>query len=232
MLIRSAIGFGDALFGIPLLALRIPLREVVPLELLLSITVASIIVMQDWEKIHLRSTGWLLAPTLAGLPLGVLLLTSNHEGPAKAALAVLIIGFAAYSLFGRSRLVLHSDRRVWMLTCGFSAGILAGAFGMGGPPVVIYGSLRRWPQQQFRATLQGYFLMAGLFTIAGFWAAGLWSSAVLHYYVLSLPVALLALFVGKAIHNRLGGEAFMRFVYLGLGAIGVMLLVQVIGGHS
>lgn len=229
--IRSAIGFGDALFGIPLLALRVPLRQVVPFALMLSVTVACLILAQDWKKVHLRSTSWLLLPMAAGLPLGLLLLTRRHEGPAKIALAVLIIGFAAYSLFARNALVLHSDRRIWLVISGFCGGILGGAFGMSGPPVVIYGSLRRWPPQQFRATLQGYFLPAGLITLAGYWAAGLMVPAVFRDYLYSLPVALVALYLGRVAHHRLSGPAFMRFVYVGLAAIGVMLLVQSAAGH-
>jgi hypothetical protein len=31
---------------------------------------------------------------------------------------------------------------------------------MNGPPLVIYGALRRWTPERFRATLQGYFLPA------------------------------------------------------------------------
>lgn len=228
MLIRSAIGFGDALFGIPLLALRMPLRQVVPFALLLSVTVAAIMVAQDWKKIHLRSTGWMLLPTLAGLPLGLLLLTGKHEGPAKGLLALIILGFALYSLLGGDRLVLHSDRKAWMLVCGFIAGILGGAYAMSGPPVVIYGTLRRWSPQHFRATLQGYFLPISVLLIASYWRAGLWVPAVVHNYLLALPVALVALLLGRAVNHRLSGHAHLRYVYLGLAGVGTMLLIQVL----
>lgn len=232
MLIRSAVGFGDALIGIPLLALRLPLREAVPFALLLSITMAAVILAQDWKHMHLRSTGWLLLPMLAGLPLGLLLLAGRHQGGAKALLAVVILAFAAYSLFGRNRLVLHSDRRIWLLLSGFCAGILSGAFGISGPPVVIYGSLRRWHARQFRATMQGFLLPAGAIALAGYWIAGLWVPAALRYYLLSLPVALAALFLGRAIHLRLSGGNFMRLVYVGLAAIGAMLLFQAVSGRA
>lgn len=230
--IRSAVGFGDALFGIPLLVLRIPLREVVPLALLLSVTVAAIIVAQDRKHIHVRSTGWLLAPTLLGLPLGILLLTRRHEEPAKIALAVLIIAFSVYSLLSRNALVLRSDSRVWLLISGFCGGVLGGAYAMSGPPVVIYGSLRGWQPQQFRATLQGYFLFTSLILLATYWVAGLIVPAVVHYYFYAFPVALLALILGRAVHHRLSSQVYMRYVYLGLIAIGIMLMYQTVAGRS
>ena len=70
-LIRSALGFGEALFAVPLLALLLPLRVTAPLAVLLSITIAGMIVIQDWQKIHLRSTGWLVLASLFGIPLGL-----------------------------------------------------------------------------------------------------------------------------------------------------------------
>ena len=87
-LIRSVFGFGEALVAVPLLALRVPVHVAAPLAVLVSITVAGVIVAQDWRKIHVRSTGWLLFPTLFGIPLGLLLLTSGNHRLVKAALAL------------------------------------------------------------------------------------------------------------------------------------------------
>jgi hypothetical protein len=49
-LIRSAFGLGEALVAVPLLAFCIPLNVAAPLAVLVSITIAGIVVMQDWEK--------------------------------------------------------------------------------------------------------------------------------------------------------------------------------------
>src|SRR5690348_10075508 len=78
-LIRSAFGFGEALVAVPLLALLIPVEVAVPLAVLLSITVAAVVVLQDWHKVHVRSAGRLVLATLAGIPLGLLLLTAVEE---------------------------------------------------------------------------------------------------------------------------------------------------------
>lgn len=229
-LIRSAFGFGEALIAVPLLAFCMPLRVAAPLAVLLSITVAAIVVVQDWRKIHVRSAGWLILSTVAGIPLGLWILTNPHQRVVKAALAVLIVLFSAYSLLAGGLPVLHRDSRKWLLGCGFCAGVLGGAYGMNGPPLVLYGSLRRWPPQRFRATLQAYFLPASLLSMMGFWRAGLWGHAVSHDYLLSLPAMAPAVLLGRWINHRLPTEAFLRYVYIGLGCIGVLLLVQSIRG--
>src|SRR5215213_9569989 len=75
-LVRSAFGFGEALVAVPLLALLIPVPVAVPVATLLSITVAGLILAQDWRKVHTRSAWWLTVPPLFGIPLGLYVLTA------------------------------------------------------------------------------------------------------------------------------------------------------------
>lgn len=198
--------------------------------MLVSITIAAIVVVQDWKHIHLHSTGWLVFSTLFGIPLGLFLLTSSHQRVVKGALGIIILGFSIYSLAGRAPLELKRDNRAWLLACGFCAGVLGGAYGMNGPPLVIYGAMRRWSAQHFRATLQGYFLPASLIGMGGYFLAGLWTRAVTRYYLLSLPITLLAVLLGRAINHRLRGDAFLKYIYLSLAGIGALLFVQAITG--
>lgn len=224
--IRSAFGFGEALVAVPLLALYLPLTVAAPLAVLISITIASVVVVQDWRKVHLHSTGWLFASTLFGIPLGLLLLTSSHQKAVKIALALVIMAFSLYSLIGRKPPELKNDNKAWLLGCGFFAGILGGAYGMNGPPLVIYGAMRRWSAQHFRATLQGYFLPASIVGMTFYWLGGLWTRTVTYYFLLSLPVLWPAIWLGRVVNHRLHGNHFLRYVYLGLMAIAVLLLVQ------
>jgi hypothetical protein len=217
--------------AVPLLAFFIPLKEAAPLAVLVSITIAAVVVVHDWQKIHLRSASWLILASLPGIPLGLLLLTSSHQSLVKATLAVIIIAFSTYSLLGRAPLQLTDDRRGWLLGCGFVAGILGGAYGMNGPPLVIYGSMRRWDPPQFRATLQAYFLPASILGMIGYFLAGLWVPAVTRYFLLSLPLMLPAVFLGRFINHRLRGNTFLKYVYLFLGCIGILLLIQSFDPH-
>ena len=225
-LVRSAFGFGESLVAVPLLALYIPLEVAAPLSVLLSITVAGVVVAQDWKKVHARSAGWLIISTLFGIPLGLMLLIYVDEWMVKAALGVIIIAFATYSLIGRQPKVLKTDKWGWMLGCGFFAGILGGAYGLNGPPLAIYGSMRRWSAQHFRATLQGYFLPASIIGMGGFWLAGLWVPLVTHFYLISLPVVLPTIFLGRMMNHRIRGESFFKYIYIGLLAIGIFFLIQ------
>ena len=51
-----------------------PVQVAAPLAVLVSITVAVVVVIQDWRNVHVKSAGWLVLSTLFGIPLGLVLL--------------------------------------------------------------------------------------------------------------------------------------------------------------
>ncbi|MGZ3460749.1 MAG: sulfite exporter TauE/SafE family protein, partial [Archangium sp.] len=223
-LIRSTFGFGEALVSVPLLALLIPVKLAAPIAVLVSITVAAVVLLQDWREVHLRSAGWLVLSSALGIPLGLLLLKTAPEATVKLFLALVILAFSLYSLRSGPPRELKDDRLAGLF--GFAAGVLGGAYGMNGPPLAIYGAMRRWSPAHFRATLQGYFLLASLAGMVSYWSAGLWTPALNRYYLLSLPAVLIAVPLGRAANRRLHVERFHRYLFAGLALIGLTLLSE------
>lgn len=222
--IRSAFGFGEALIAVPLLALLIPVEIAAPVACLVSITVAAVALAQDWKSVHVSCALRLIVATIFGVPLGLLLLTKVPEPIVKGLLAVVIVAFAAARLIGVGKRASIDDRPAWIF--GFLAGILGGAYGMNGPPLVVYGTLRGWSPERFRATLQGYFLPASVFGMIGYTLAGLWVPEVSRYFILSLPLVLIAIVAGRMINRRIDPNAFVMCIYVGLVIVGFTLLVQ------
>jgi uncharacterized membrane protein YfcA len=225
-LIRSTLGFGEALFSVPLLALRIPVSVAAPLAVMVSVLVAAVIVAQDWQRIDLRSAGGLIAASLVGIPAGILLLATVNDHAVRLTLGVIIVLFSTYSLTSGTRSSLPGSPFAWLVTCGFFAGVLGGAYGMNGPPLAIYGSFRKWPPQQFRATLQGYFLPASVVGLAGYAAIGLWRPEIGRYFLCSLPGVAVATLLGRSFNRRIEVDRFRRVVYGGLLLVGLVLLLQ------
>lgn len=222
--IRSAFGFGEALIAVPLLALIIPIEVAAPVAVLVSITVSVFAVAQDWRHIHFDSAGRLFVWTIPGIPVGLWLLNTVSEQAVKIMLAAVIILFSTWLLADRSPPRLKTSRSAPGF--GFVGGILGGAYGMNGPPLVAYGTLRRWTPQHFRATLQGYFLPASLLVLIGYALTGLWTPAVTRYYLLALPVVVAAILSGRAINRHFSPRLFITCVHAGLILIGMALLWQ------
>jgi uncharacterized protein len=222
--VRSAFGFGEALVAVPLLALVMPVTVAAPTAALVSITVAAIVVAQDWRHVWWKSAVRLVLATFAGIPVGLLLLTRAPEPIVKAMLAIVIITFSIQGLRGAVKWHIAGSGAAWAF--GLAAGVLGGAYGMNGPPLAVYGSARRWSPPEFRATLQGYFLPASAAGMFGYWWIGLWTSSVTRLYLTSLPLVIAAIVLGRILNARLSAQRFSKLVYMGLLVVAVILLTQ------
>lgn len=220
---RSALGFGDGLIAMPLLAIVAGMHIATPLVALCASTIALTILLRAWREVDLKAAWRLIASSLAGIPIGLLFLKTAPEALVKGMLGAVLIAFALYNLVAPRLPTLHGER--WSYLCGFVAGILGGAYNTNGPPVVIYGMLRRWSPRRFRATLQGYFFPTGLGILVGHGLAGLWTPEVLRLYLYALPVIVAAVAAGGWVNRRVTAGQFDRFVYIGLLVMGILLFV-------
>lgn len=221
-LCRAAIGFGDALIAMPLLTFIIDIQEAAPLVALVGSTVSVTILARDWRKIELKDAWHLALAAFVGIPFGLWLLTAAPEIWVKSVLGIVIISFALYNLFEFRPFVLGSN---WVYFFGFTSGVLGGAYSTKGPPVVIYGTMRQWQPAEFRATLQGYFLMTNVLVLAGHALGGLWTAAVGRMYLAALPLVCTAIFVGNLLNKRINPERFRKILYLLLLVLGAMMFV-------
>ena len=223
--IRSAIGFGDAVVAMPLLAMVMGLKTASPLVAFMGPTISLLILAGSWRKIELRSAGRLVIASLLGIPLGIYGLARLPEGPLKIGLGLLIL---LYGLFGLARPKARiRNERPWLpWTVGVTAGVLGGAYNTNGPPVVAYGMLKGWPPEDLRATLSGYFLPTGLMVLAGHGLAGMWTAEVLTSYLWSLPAIVLGVLLGGLLNKRIPHILFARLVNGCLAAMGALLLVR------
>lgn len=123
--------------------------------MLASTVIAGVVLVQDCQPVEVRSAIGLILSALLGIPLGVLLLARGNQHVVQSILGILILGFSIPSLTVGAPRRMHEDHSGWLLGCGFLSGVMGGAYGMNGPPLDIYGALRRWTPQHFRRTLQG-----------------------------------------------------------------------------
>lgn len=225
-LTRSTFGFGEALVAMPLLTLIVDIRVAAALVAMTSIVNAVAILSTSWQTIQWRPARRLVLSAMLGIPLGVFALVSVPVIVVKAVLAVLVISFAVYNLWHPELCRIKSDGPAYIF--GGIAGVLGGAYNTMGPPLVIFGTLRRWPADQFRSTLQAVFLPGSLFVVANHIAYRVWNAEVLRCFLVSLPFILIATVLGHYFNERLGGPRFARLVYVVLLVIGTMLLITVV----
>lgn len=216
--IRGITGFGSGLISVPLLALFLPLKFVVPLILLLDFTASIVIGGFNFKRVRWSEVGVLIPFGVVGVVLGTSLLVSLPPEPMLIALAGFVFVFAV-----RSILNLRSDKpisRGWAVPASLTGGTVGALFGTGGPPYVIYLTHRIHDKSDLRATFSALFFTEGVTRIASFLVAGLlMTSQVWIAYFAALPVMLGALYLGGRVHVGLTQLQMTRLV-------GVLLLVS------
>ena len=226
-LVRTVFGFGNALVAMPLLAMTgLGMKTVTPLVALISLVLGGVILAMDWKKVEIRSAWRLLLATVPGIPLGTMFLKGDYEKIGVIFLALIIIGFSSYSLYKPKLIELKAEWPAYPF--GFLAGILGGAYNSNGPPVVIYGTLRTWGPEEFRATLQGYFLPSSVIIVAGHGMGGLWNADVWKYFLLSLPVTLFTIWFGNRMQRLIPPGHFDKWIHATLILVGILLLIKTI----
>jgi uncharacterized membrane protein YfcA len=221
-LTRSTFGFGEALVAVPLLALILKVETASALVAICSVCNSFLIMATSRNSTDWRGAGWLIVSSLAGIPVGVYVLIHVPETLVKRLLASVVIGFALFSLTRFRKRNLSGD--YWAIPFGFAGGLLGGAYNTSGPPLVIYGTLRGWTPEQFRATLQAVFLTNAFAILSMHYSAGLWSSDVVGYLWWVVPTLLLAVPLGFWLNRRIHPEHFQRWLYALLLGLGIMLV--------
>lgn len=221
-LTKATLGFGESLLAIPLLTLVIGVQTAAPLISLIAATVTLLLLVRNWQQIDFGATWRLLSAAIIGVPLGVWGLVALPQAWITRLLGILLIGVGIYNLWQPTLQGLH-DRR-WAYLFGLLAGLLGGAYNMASPPVLIYGAIRRWPPEQFRVTMQGFFLPVSALILIGHAGAGLWTRQVLTLYAISWPIMLIAFWLGNRIATRIDPKQLGWLLYGALVVLGVALV--------
>jgi uncharacterized protein len=230
-LMRATFGFGEAVIGMPLLALLpLDLHTSISLIGLAGLTVALLAVSTGWRHIDRPALIRLAITTLLGIPAGLVLVLYAPAMVITVALGIFLVAYGAYSL--AKPMITKSAQRplldspAWALPFGFAAGTLGSAYNFNGVPVVIYGTMRCWSPDRFRGTLQAHFLISGIMVVLGQALGGLWTKDVFTLFGLSFPFIIAATFLGAYLHRRIPSHKFERYVFILIVLLGAVLLIN------
>lgn len=226
---RSTIGFGDAVIAMPFLAMALGIRTATPVVALVACVMSIAIVYRSRSQIDIKTVRTLIISSLLGIPIGLLMLKGISEALMKTILGFIIAGYGLYGL-RRPALAPIGDHKGVRFLFGFIAGILGGAYNVNGLLIAMYGSMKRWPPQQFRATMHSYFLPTGFFIMAGHAISGLWNAHVFSLFGFALPGVILAIYLGGKVNRSLAPGTFERYVHGFLFILGLFLIIRSIGG--
>jgi hypothetical protein len=215
----SSLVFGLTGFGIGLVSLSL-------LPFLIPPATAFALVMAIQLRRHVV---WpclfeLLLGSALGTPFGVWVLIILSPGMLRRLIGIVLIAVVVIELRG-----VYPQRltgRSWGLGAGFLSGLLGGAVGTPGPPVVLYAAAQGWQPHPLKATLQAFFVVNQAMILMGYWWTDLLTHEVMWLVVAYALPATAGLAFGMHLFARVDHRRFRRLVFALLLATGLTLCVR------
>ena len=204
----------------PFLILLFPPSQAVPLVLISWFPVAIILVIGSRHHLEAGRVARLLAGAVLGAPIGMYGLASLSAETMRAIIgAITLLAVAAMALRPSAPFVRENRAQVG---AGFISGILGGASGLSGPPVVLLGLRQGWEHESFRATLLCYFFLLHTLISAGLGNVGILTGDTLRLFLLALPGIVMGYGAGMWLKGRVDAGMYRRLA-IGLVSVGGVL---------
>ncbi|MDF1860429.1 MAG: sulfite exporter TauE/SafE family protein [Verrucomicrobiales bacterium] len=221
--LQSATGFGGAIFCMALLPLVIPIYDAIAFVSASSFLVLVMVIFANRSGLSLKNAGPLCIGMVIGIPIGYYSLRQlDGEFIRRTLGAILMIIAAAEFLQGRFANWKIPEKTGALF--GIVGGVLAGAFNVGGPPVVAYVYSRKWSKVEMVAILQAVFIAGVIARNLLMLGAGEFTIDLIKMVAWATPAAAIAVWLGKLTLDRLPLPILKRIVFCLIFLIGLKYL--------
>jgi uncharacterized protein len=219
--VRGFSGFGFSMLAVSALSLVYTPSEIIPSIFMLELAASLHLLPSVWKDIHWKSLWPLTLGCFIATPAGVWLLAHVPPAPMQIAMAVFVLfatallwwGFALKSMpgtFGSS-------------LAGAASGLSNGAFGIGGPPVILFYFASPAGAAAGRASLTAFFLLTDIIGLANQSMHGLVTRDAAIRALTYLPALLAGVWIGSRRFKGTNPEAFRKAVLLLLAVLAVLI---------
>ena len=216
--IRGYSGFGFSALTVTSLSLILPPAEVVPTAFLLEIAASMFMLPMVWRSIDWQKLNWLVLGILAGTPAGLLFLAEVPQDPVRFTISGFVL-VACFLLWKNVR-IRSEGGRIRLLVAGVFSGLVNGAAGIGGLPIVLFllsGSIRA---EVLRATLVAFLFCSDIYATLLSGSKNLLSNELLTRSALFLFPLVVGVALGHRGFVKSSPESFRKF------SIGLLILLS------
>lgn len=230
--LQGTTGFGYNILLVPLLALYIDPKVVVPTIILHNVLLDLAVLVTARREVNLQRIRLLVLAGLVTTPIGVVLLGVADPEPLRVLIGMVVVltGVAMLAGFRRS----FRDERVASGVAGSLGGMMNGLIGMAGPPVILLFANQGMPPLEFRANIVTYFTAITFVAVVALALDGAITDDVTSLTAATIPATALGVVAGILLHGRVPVELFTRLslvlVILAGGLAFLAGIVAILGG--
>jgi uncharacterized protein len=219
---RGFTGFGFALILVTAVTVLAPPSDIVPVSLLLDIFAGIRMLPHVHADIDRRGSVLMVLGALPAIPLGALALSALSDDAMRLGIgvAVLIATLAIAAGIGLKRVPGTGLK----LATGATMGLLSGAAGIPGPPVILLYLSSPLPVATLRATAVAVFLVTDLVSVVVMGFYGLITAHLLLHCLILIPIVEGAVLLGRRLYGRADPATVKRAALVLLGTLAVVVI--------
>jgi hypothetical protein len=219
-IVRGYSGFGFSLLAMTALSLLYAPATIIPSIFLLEIAASIHLLPGLWRDIHWRSLIPLVIGTGIGTPIGLMFLTTVPAAPMQIALGLFVFLVTCLLWIGFTLKTMPGN--ITSSTAGLAAGVANGAFGIGGPPVILFYFASPAGNIVGRATLVAYFLLTDAIGLVFLARENLVTTDSLFRTLTFLPALVAGVWLGARSFKKADPVVFRKWVLALLGLLAVI----------
>jgi uncharacterized protein len=223
--VRGFSGFGFSLITITGLSLFYPPQDIIPPVFMMELAASINLLPAVWREVHWRTLVPLIIGAVIGTPLGVWFLSTMPAAPMQIALGVFVIASVWLLWIGYSLRTMPG--RAATVAAGAASGLANGAFGIGGPPAILFYFASPAGNAAGRASLIVFFLatdIIGLALLSGM--TSFVTSQTMIRALIYLPALLAGVWIGHRAFKGVDETKFRKAVLLLLAVMAIIVLAQ------
>lgn len=229
-LVRGYTGFGSALIVVPVLAYVFGPHEAVVMHSVIELPVVFSLIPAAVKSAQRNVALPMIAMLSLTIPIGALVLTSVDSGILKVAIsAVVLIMVALLSVQQRLTALLGRGSTI---AGGAVGGLMQGATGIGGPPIVSALIARNDRPDAARGNIIAVMSTVVLCSLVWFAAYGLITREILVKGILISPLCLIATSAGSFVFRHDGGHSHRSATLVILALTALLTIVVSLAGPA
>jgi hypothetical protein len=223
-LLNGLAGFGGLVLVIPAMALVLGMGITIPVAVLCGVAIQAFNSYLYRAHVQKKPLSRMIIGALPGIWLGSSLLIHLPEPLLRFLLGLLLIVYVLLHFLQRTPVVPTKEPATpWAWVTGFFSGGFGAAFGISGPPVVIYLTRTNWTPEAIRAFIAVFCGLIYLTTAVVMLGRGLITPEIWNLAALAIPCCLAGGLYGRHLASRMDARQYMRLIFLLLFVMGATL---------
>ncbi len=223
-IVRGFSGFGFSLLAITALSLIYTPAQIVPSIFMMELVASLNLLPSIWKDVHWRSLLPLSLGCFIATPIGVWALANVPAPPMQLALSIFVL--VATALLALNFTLKSMPGPVASTAAGAASGLANGAFGIGGPPVVLFYFASPAGNFAGRASIIVFFIFTDSIGLINQSVQGLvtWDTAM--RALIFLPLMLFGVWIGARSFKSVDQALFRKIVLAVLALLAVLIAIK------